>query len=73
MDMACSTNGTKRNEYRILVGEPEEKRPIGRQKHRRMDNVKMDLGEIGWGGMSWIKLAQKGDQWRALVNTTMNL
>jgi hypothetical protein len=51
MGRACSTNGTKRNAYRILMGKPEGKRPLGRQRHRCVDNIKMDLREIGWGGM----------------------
>jgi hypothetical protein len=65
--------GAKRNAYRILVGNPEEKRPLGRPRRRWMDNTKMDLREIGWGGMDWIDLAQDRDQWKALVNTVMNL
>jgi hypothetical protein len=65
--------GAKRNTYRILVGEPEGKRPLRRPKRRWVDKIKMDLGEIGWGGVDWIDMAQDGDQWRALVNTVMNL
>jgi hypothetical protein len=65
--------GEKRNEYRILVGKPEGKRPLGRPRHRWVDNIKMDLSEIGWDGMVWINLAQDRDQWRVLVNTVMNL
>jgi hypothetical protein len=60
----------KRNACRILVGKPEGKRPLGR---RWVNNIKMDLREIGWDGMDWIDLAQNRDQWRALVNTVMNL
>jgi hypothetical protein len=48
----------KRNAYRIFAGKPEEKRPLGRSRHRWMDNNKMDLREIGWGIMDWINLAQ---------------
>jgi hypothetical protein len=48
----------KRNAYRILVGKPERRRPLGRPRHRWVDNAKMDLGEIGWGGMDWIDLAE---------------
>jgi hypothetical protein len=52
--------GTKRNAYRILVGKPEEKRPLGTPRRRWMNNIKMDLREIGWGGMDWIDVAQEG-------------
>jgi hypothetical protein len=55
------------------VGKPEGMRALGRPRHRWVDNIKMDLREIGWGGMDWICLAQDKDQWRALVNTVMNL
>jgi hypothetical protein len=63
----------KRNPYRILVGKPEGKRPLGRPRRRWMDNIKMDLREIEWEYMHWIVLVQDRDQWRALVNTVMNL
>jgi hypothetical protein len=66
-------NGEKRNAYRILVGIPEEKRPLGRPRRRWVDNIKMDLREIGWGGMGLVDLAQDRDKWRALVNMVMNL
>jgi hypothetical protein len=69
MGRACSTNGEKRNAYRILVGKPEGKRPPGRPKRRWVDNIKTDLNERGWDGMDWIDLAQNRDQWRDLVNT----
>jgi hypothetical protein len=62
-----------RNAYRILVGNPEGKRPLGRPRRRWVDNIKMDLREIGWEGRDWIELAQDRDQWRALLNTVMNL
>jgi hypothetical protein len=65
--------GKNRNEYRILVGKPEGKRPLRRPRHRWPDNIKMDLREIGWGGMDWIGLSQDSDRWRALVNTVMNI
>jgi hypothetical protein len=55
------------------VGKPEVKRTLGRPRHSRVDNIKMDLREIGWVGMDWIELAQDREQWRALVNTVMNL
>jgi hypothetical protein len=58
---------------RILVGKPEGKTPLGRPRRRWADNIKLDLREIGWGGMHWIDLAQDRDQWIALVNTVMNL
>jgi hypothetical protein len=58
--------GEKRNAYRILVGKPEGKRPLGRPRRRWVGNIKMDLREIGWDGMDW-------NQWRAVVNTVMNL
>jgi hypothetical protein len=73
MGEACSTNGEKRNAYRILVGKPEGKRPLGRPRHRWEDNIKMYLREIGWGSMDWIDVAQGRDQWRSHVNTAMNL
>jgi hypothetical protein len=55
------------------VGKPEGKRPLGRPKCRRVDNIKVDLREIGWGGMDWIDLAQNRNQWMAAMNTVMNL
>jgi hypothetical protein len=61
------------NAYRILVGKPEGKRPLGRPRHGWVDNIRMDLREIGWGGMDWSELAQDRDQWRALVYTVMTL
>jgi hypothetical protein len=54
-------------------GKPEGKRPLGRPRRRQEDNIKMNLREIGWGGMDWIDVAQDKNQWRALVNTVMNL
>jgi hypothetical protein len=63
----------KRNAYRILVGKPEGKRPLGKSRCTWENNIKMDLREIGWGDMGWIDVAQDRDQWRALVNTVMNL
>jgi hypothetical protein len=62
----------KRNAYRIFVGKPKGKRPLGRPRRRWVDNIKIDLREIGLGGMDWIHLAQDRDQLRALVNTLMN-
>jgi hypothetical protein len=69
---ACSPNGGKRNAFRLLVGKPEGKRPLGRPRRRWVDNIKMDLLEIGWGGVDWIGLAQERDKRRALVNVVMN-
>jgi hypothetical protein len=54
--------GEKRNPYRILVGKPEGKRPLGRPKHRWVENVKMDIREIGWDGMDWVDVAQDREQ-----------
>jgi hypothetical protein len=73
MGRACSTNGPKRNANRISVGKPEGKRPLGIPRRRWLDNIRMDLREIGWGGMDWIDLAQNRDRWRALVNAVTNL
>jgi hypothetical protein len=58
--------GEKRNAYGILMGEPEGKKPLGIPRRRYEDNIRMDLREIGWGGMDWIDVAQDRDQWRAL-------
>jgi hypothetical protein len=65
--------GEKGNAYRIFVGKPEGKRPLGRPRRTWMDNIKMDLREIGWDGVDWIDMAQDRDHWRALVNTVVNL
>jgi hypothetical protein len=65
--------GETRNAYRILVGKPEGKRPLGRPRCRWVDNIKMVLSEIGWDSVDWIGLAQDREQRRARVNTVMNL
>jgi hypothetical protein len=65
--------GEKRNAYSILVGKPEGKRSLGGSRRRWVDNIKMDLRELGWGVTDWIDLLQDRDQWRAPVNTAMNL
>jgi hypothetical protein len=65
--------GQKRNAYKLLVGKPDGKRTLGRPRRRWVDNIKMDLLEIGWGGVDWIGLAQDRDKWTALVNAVMNL
>jgi hypothetical protein len=70
---ACSPNGEKINAYRLLVGKPEGRRPLGRSRRRWKDNIKMDLLEIGWSGMDWIGLAQDRNKWRALRNALMNI
>jgi hypothetical protein len=74
MGRAYSTIWEKSNECRILLEKPEGKRPLGRPRRRWVDNIKIDLREIGWGGMDWIDLAQDRYQWEGgLVNTLMNL
>jgi hypothetical protein len=70
MGRACSANGAKRNAYWL---ESEKERALGRPGRRWVDNINMDLREIGWDDMDWIDLAQNRDQWRALVNTVMSL
>jgi hypothetical protein len=69
----CSTNGEKRNAYRLLVGKPEGKRPLGRTRRKWVDNNRMDLGEVGWGDVDWIGLAQDRYRWRAVVDSVLNL
>jgi hypothetical protein len=59
--------------YRLLVGNPEEKRPLGRPRRRWADNIRIDLGEVGWGDVGWIGLAKDRNRWRALVNSVLNL
>jgi hypothetical protein len=65
--------GEGRNVYRVLVGKPEGRRPLERPRRRWEDGIKMDLTEIGLGGVEWINLAQNRDRWRAAVNSVMNL
>jgi hypothetical protein len=69
---ACSTHGEKRNACRILVGKPDGKRPLERPRRRREDDIRIDLIEIGWGGVDWIDLTTDRDQWGALVNAVIN-
>jgi hypothetical protein len=65
--------GEKRNAYRLLVGRPEGKRSLGRPRRWWVDNTRMDLGEVRWGDVDWIDLAQDRNRWRALVNSVLNL
>jgi len=74
MGWACSVcRGERKCTYRVLVGRPEGLRPIGGRRRRWEDNIKIDLQEVGWGGMDGIHLAQDKDRWRPLVNALMNL
>jgi hypothetical protein len=65
--------GKKRNAYRLLVGKPQGKRPLGRSSRRWVDNIRMDLVEVGWGDVDWIGVVQDRDRRRALVNSVLNL
>jgi hypothetical protein len=73
MGGACSTNGEKRNECRLLVGKPEGKRPLGKPRRRWVDNIRTDLGKVVWDDVYWAGLSQDRDRWRALVNSVLNL
>jgi hypothetical protein len=64
--------GEKRNSYRLLLGKLEGKRPLGRPRCRLVDNIRMDLGEVRWGGVDWFDLARDRNRWRALVNSVLN-
>jgi hypothetical protein len=64
--------GEGRGAYRVLVRRPEGRRPLARPRRRWEDNIKMDLQEVGWGGMDWIDMAQDRDRWRAVVSALMN-
>jgi hypothetical protein len=65
--------GEERNVYKVLVGKPEGKRPLGSPRRRWEDGIRMDLKEIGLGGVDWIRLSQNRDRWRAVVSVVMNL
>jgi predicted small integral membrane protein len=65
--------GEKTNAYRLLVGKPEGRRPLGKSRRRWLDNITIGLVGVGWGDVDWIGLAQDRDRWRALVNAVMNL
>jgi hypothetical protein len=65
--------GTKRNACRLLVGKPEGKGPLGRPRRRWLDNIRMDLGEVGRGDLDWIGLAQDRNRWRAVVNSVLKI
>jgi hypothetical protein len=65
--------GEKRNAYRLLVGKPEGRRTLERPRRRQVDNISMDLGEVGWGDVDWIGLAQDRNRWRTLVNSVLSL
>ena len=71
--MHVARMGERRGVYRVLVGKPEGERQLGRPRRRWEDNIKMDLQEVGCGGMDWIELAQDRHRWRELVNAVMNL
>jgi hypothetical protein len=65
--------GEKRNAYRLLMGKPEGRKPLGRPIRRWLDNIRMGLVEVAWGDVDWIGLAQDRGMWRALVNSVLNL
>jgi hypothetical protein len=73
MGGVCSLDGVRKGVCRVLVGNPEGKRPLGRPRCRWGDNIKMDLQEVRYGGMDWTGLDQDRNMWRALVNAVMNL
>jgi hypothetical protein len=65
--------GEKENAYRLLVGKPEGRRPLERRRRKWLDNIRMNLVEVGWGNVDWIGLTQDKDMWRSLVNSVLNL
>jgi hypothetical protein len=70
---ACGTHGRGEKILKVLVGKPQEKRPLGRPRHKWEDGIRMDLREIGLGGVNWIRLAQDRDGWQAVLSVVMNL
>jgi hypothetical protein len=72
MGGACNTNGEKRNAYSLFLRNPDGKRQLGKTRRRWVDNIRMVLGEVGWGDVDWIGLAKDRNKWRALVNAVMN-
>jgi len=73
MGWACGAYGRGEGVYRVLMGKPEGRRPMGRPRRRFVDNMRMDLQEVGCGYMDWIGLAQGTDRWRTLVGSVMNI
>jgi hypothetical protein len=73
MGGSYGTNGEQDECDRLLVGKPEEKRPLGRPRRRWVDNIRMDFCEVGWGDVAWVGLAQDRNMWRSLVNSVLNL
>jgi hypothetical protein len=73
MGRTCSTNGVKRKTYRFFVGKPEGNMSLERPRCRWVDNIRMDLLDLGWNDVDWIGLAQDRNRWRALVNSVLNL
>jgi hypothetical protein len=69
----AARKGEKRDAYRLKMGKPEGKRPLGRPRRRWVDNIRMDLVEVGWSDVDWIGLAKDRNRWRALVNSVLNL
>jgi len=73
MKSTCSTHGRNEKANKILVAKPERKRPLRRSRRRWKDNIRMNLRNIGWEGVDWIRMTRDGVQWRTLVNTVMNI
>jgi hypothetical protein len=69
----CSTNWGEEERFRLLVGKPEGRRPLGRPRRRWVDNIRLDLGEVGWCDVGWISLAKDRNRWGALVNSVLKL